>query len=164
MKIKESVRITSAVFAWILLGLCMLVWGKLSGFEKGYFYGVFQNPPHTGFSGDGPNFFQTVNCWYFLISVCLIIYIIAIFLKPLIVSSFVCLSSLSVAIYPFWDSFSIKYGILAMESKFSYDYWLKISVYIDWFCLIGIIILMLIQFTSVISNKLENKPNSIYIP
>lgn len=159
----------SAVFAWILLGLCLLVWGKVSGFEKGFFYGVFQDPPSfsspsgLSFSGGGPDFFQTINCWYFLIAACLSIYIIATFLKPMIVSCVICLLSLTIAAYPFWDSFNLKYGIIAMKANFPYDYWLKISVYFDWFCLIGIMILMLIQFISLISNKSETKLNSLYI-
>ncbi len=163
MESKESIRITLAAFAWILLGLCLFIWGKVSGFEEGFFYGVFRPPPPTRFSADGPNFYQTVNCWYFLIAVCLSIYIIATFLKPLALSCVICLFSLAVAVYPFWHSFKFKYGILEMKANFPYDYWLKISVYFDWFCLVGIMILMLIQFISIISNRLEDKPNSICI-
>ncbi len=135
MKNNNLVKVASIILASVSICICLFIWGKVSGFEYGYFYGVFQNPPSTFFNASGPNFFQEINKWYFIITVGFCIYIIGKLLKSLAVSSIICILSLSVGFYPYWDMLSYKKEILAMETKFPYDYWLNKSVYFDWFLL-----------------------------
>ncbi len=59
MRNKDLVKIISITLALVSLVTCLFIWGQVSGFEKGYLYGVFQNPPQTGWSGVGErNFFS----------------------------------------------------------------------------------------------------------
>ena len=146
MKSKSSVRTISIILALVSIGICLVFWGLVSGLEKGYFYGVFQDPPHMGFAVHAPNFFSVTNTWYFIIAIGFSVYIIGKFLKSLIASTIVCILSLSVALYPFWDMYFYKREVLGIETRFSYDYWLRISTYFDWFLFCTAIVLMIMQF------------------
>jgi hypothetical protein len=161
MKNKELVKMISVTLGSFSLAACFLIWGLLSGFEMGYFYGVFQDPPSNGFGAHGPNFFQSINIWYFIIGVGFCIYIIGESIKPLVASSAVCILSLIVSIYPYWDMLSFKKEILSMQDKFSYDYWLNNSIYFDWCLLFTSIILMFIQFTKVSPRGLNTETYKI---
>lgn len=147
MRSKDLLQIISVSLALISLGICLFFWGQLSGFEKGYFYGMFQEIPQTGFSGGGTNYFHAINFWYLIIAVGFCVYVIGKYLKPLFISSIVCVLSLGIVIYPFWDMFQYKNEVLNISSHYRNDSWLNISIYFDWFLLIATVILMLIQFT-----------------
>ncbi len=155
MKGKDCVKITSVILALFSIGICVFIWGQVSGFEKGYFYGVFSPPPSTGFSASGPNFFQEINILYFILAVGFCIYSIGNLLKPSALSSTIRLLSLIVPIYPLWRTLSFKKEVLAMETKFSYDYWLNNSIYFDYLLLFIASILILFQVALIISNKLD---------
>lgn len=154
---KDLLKIISIALALVSLAACLFIWGQLSGFEKGYFYEVFLSPPSTGFSSSGPNFFQSINQWYFIIAIGFFIYSIGKFLKSLVLSTIICILSLSAGLYPFWDMISYKREVLAMKTKFSYDYWLNNSIYFDWFILFAAIILIFVQVTLFITRKLNTE-------
>ncbi len=158
MKNREVVKITSIALALISMAVCLFIWGRLSGFEKGYFYGVFQALPQTGWSGVGErNYFQFMNMSYFIIAFGFCIYIVGKFLKPLVVSSTVCILALSISIYPFWDMFAYKNEILSMKSIPSYYPWLNSSIYFDCFLLFTAVILIFIQITLFITRELNTE-------
>ena len=154
MRSKDLSQIISISLALISLLVCLFLWGQLSGFEKGYFYGMFKDVPQTRFSGVGEtNYFHAMNFWYLIIAVGFFVYVIGSYLKPLFISSIVCILSLSIVIYPFWDMLEYKNEVLTISSHYRNDSWLNISIYFDWFLLLAAIILMFIQFTRMINNS-----------
>lgn len=155
MKNKDLVNVIPISLALFSVGICLFIWGQVSGLEKGYFYGVFQSPPYTGVIAHGPNFFQSINIWYFIIAVGFCIYIVGKFLKSRTASNAICMLSLSVGIYPYWNMFSYKNEVLAMKTKFSYEYWLNNSIYFDWFLLFAVTILMIMQVNSIMTRKVD---------
>jgi hypothetical protein len=155
MKNKNLVKVISISLALFSIGICLFIWGQVSGLEKGYFYGVFQSPPYTGIIAHGPNFFQSINIWYFIIAVGFCVYIVGKFLKSWTASNSVCILSLCAGIYPYWDMFSYKKEVLAMKTKFSYEYWLNNSIYFDWFLLFAAIILMIVQVNLIMTRKVH---------
>ncbi len=151
----------SIALALVSLISCIFIWGQVSGFEKGYLSGVLYSTeliePKISFSGGGFSIFDRLNNWYFIITIGFCIYIIGKFLKPLIVSSAVCLLSLSIALYPFSDMLFYKSNVLSISNHNRDDYWLNISIYFDWFLLLAAVVLMFIQFVLVITRKLDNE-------
>lgn len=144
----------SISLALISLLVCLLLWGQLSGFEKGYFYGMFKEVSQTGFSGVGEtNYFHALNFWYLIIAGSFFVYVLGSYLKPLFISSIVCLSSLIVAIYPFWDMLQYKNDVLTTSSHYRNESWLNVSIYFDWFLLLAVIILIFAQFTRMINSS-----------
>ncbi len=47
MRSKDLLQIISVSLALISLFVCLFLWGQLSGFEKGYFYGMFKDVSQT---------------------------------------------------------------------------------------------------------------------
>ena len=157
MKNRNLLKIASIILALVSLAIGLFFWGELSGFEKGYFYGIFQNPPQTGTVVFTFNHFQSINIWYFIITVGFCVYIIGKFLKPLLVSSSICILSLSIVFYPFWDMLQYKNEMLNVSHHYREDFWFNISIYFDWFLLFATIILMFTQFTLFITRKLNTE-------
>ncbi len=119
MRSKDLSQIISISLALISLLVCLFLWGQLSGFEKGYFYGMFKDVPQTRFSGVGEtNYFHAMNFWYLIIAVGFCAYVIGSYLKPLFISSIVCILLLSVVIYPFWDMLHYKNEVLTISSRY----------------------------------------------
>lgn len=142
-------RVLATILALASLAVCVLNWSELSGLEYGYFYGVFANPPSSGFSGDSPNYFQSINIWYFVIVICLLIYLIAKLLKPPVVSLILCISALSVSVFPLWNMLGFKYEVLEMHSP--YYPWLSNSIQLDVLCAAAISITIFIEVILFIS-------------
>lgn len=156
MKRRHFINIVPIILALGSIGTCVIFWGLVSGFERGYFYGVFHNPPPTpGIAVHGPNFFQQINIWYFTVFVGLCGYIFGKLFKPLVVSTVICVFSLSVALYPFWDMYFYKREVLEIDYPFSYTYWLRVSTYFDWLMICTVIALMLFQILLTLRSKAD---------
>lgn len=158
MKYKNALKIKSFVIALISLSICLYLWGQINGFEQGYTSGVFNEYPHVSevkIAVHGPNFFDVMNQWYLIIISGFSLYIISNFLKPLAISSTLCILSLAVIIASSLQIISFKNEILDMEYKFPYDYWLNNSIYFDWSCLFTAITLMFIQVAIIIISKFD---------
>lgn len=154
MRSKDLLQIISISLALISLFVCLFLWGQLSGFEKGYFYGMFKDVSQTKFSGIGEtNYFHAMNFWYLIIAIGFCGYIAGKYLKPLFISSIVCILSLSVVIYPFWDMLHYKNEVLTISSHYRDNSWLNISIYFDWFLLLATVILLFFQFIIMINNS-----------
>ena len=125
----------------------------MSGLEKGYFYGVFADPGNYGFS-DGWNFYQFINTSYFTIVLGLCFYIAGKFIRSQTITNYVCILSLSIALYPFWDMYFVKREILPVGYFYvPYGYWLGISVYFDWVLLFVVLSLLIIQIFLMIDSS-----------
>ncbi|MCY7347864.1 MAG: hypothetical protein LH614_16830 [Pyrinomonadaceae bacterium] len=160
MKYKQVLKVISFVLGLISLSICLYLLGQLNGFEQGYISGVFNEYPHVSdsslrFSSGGPNFFEFTSQGYLLMVVGISVYLYCNFLKPAAISIALCIFSLAIVFVALWRIIPFKNEILAMEYKFSYDYWLNNSIYSDWFCLFTAVILLLIQIALTIPTKVD---------
>ncbi len=157
MRNKDLVKIISITLALVSLFTCLFIWGELSGFEKGYFYGFIQNPPHIeGISGnDGTNFYQIINITYFIISIGFCAYVTGKLLKSPVLSNIVCIVSLSLVTYPLFNILLYKNDFLPFNGSGSRVFWLNNSIYFDWFFLFATVILLLIQLILINTRKLN---------
>src|SRR5688500_15168074 len=155
MKDKDLLKILSIAFSFFGLVTCLYIWGQLSGFEKGYFYGVFytkQPDPNIIGSYFGSDIFEHINNWYFTITFGFSVYMIGKCLKSMMLSSIVCIVSLCIALYPFFDMLVYK-----TTDHYGIKQWVNNSIYFDCFLLFTVIILMFIQFNLIITRKLESE-------
>lgn len=130
------------------VGLSVLNWTLLSGLDYGPFYGVFMDPPSTGFSADGPNYYQSLNLWYLMITLCFAAYIA--FSRRSEIDGFILrVAALCLAIYPFFNMLSFKYDVIVNSGRLDYR-WLQNSIYVDVFCLASIVVLMTIEIMHVL--------------
>ena len=159
MRNKDLVKTISITLAIVSLVTCLFIWGQISGFEKGYLYGLIQNPPRIeGISGQGgTNFFQVINTWYLITVLGFCAYIIGKCLKPLVVSSIICMVSLSVVILPLFNILQYKYDFLPVTRPGSDVFWLNNSIYFDWFFLFATVTLMFVQITLINTRKLDTE-------
>ena len=159
MRNKDLVKIISITLALVSLFTCLFTWGELIGFEKGYFFGFIQNPPHIkGISGnDGTNSNQIFGITYFIISIGFCAYITGKFLKSSVLSNIVCIVSLSLVTYPLFNILLYKNGFLPVKGPCSHVFWLNISIYFDCFFLISTVILLLIQINLINTRKLNTE-------
>jgi hypothetical protein len=139
--------------------LSFLNWTWLSGTEYGYFYGVFSNPPTSGFAVDGPNYYQSMNVWYLLITSSFLVAIAAGFSRT--IGGFVLrIATLSAATYPFINILYFKYDVIVNSGRHDYT-WLQNSTYFDIFCLTAIVVLMYIEIMRVWKSTLKNQSRTI---
>jgi hypothetical protein len=159
MRNKDLVKIISITLALVSLFTCLFIWGELSGFEKGYFYGFIQNPPHIeGISGnDGTNFYQIINITYFIISIGFCAYVTGKFLKSSVISNIVCMASLSIVTYPLFNILLYKNDFLPVKGPGSHVFWRNISIYFDCFFLFATVILLLIEIILINTRKLSTE-------
>jgi hypothetical protein len=158
MRNEDLVKIISITLALVSLITCLFIWGQISGFEKGYLYGVIQSPPRIeGISGQEVNFFQIINSIYLIISLGFCAYIIGKFLKSLVISSVICMVSLSVVVIPLYDILRYKNDFLPVTRPGSDVFWLNNSIYFDWFFLFATVTLMFVQITLINTRKLDTE-------
>ena len=149
-KAKSWMQVGSIILTIVAVALCLIDWFQVSGYKYGYFYGVFKDPPMNGFSADGPNYYQSINTWYFVISLCLLVFLSGKIARWAVASNIICIVALCVSIFPFWNMLDFKTDVL---SRFNSYNWLSISIYLDWFCLVAIITLLFFEILLMISNK-----------
>lgn len=141
--------------AVVSLVVCLTDWFHVSGSEYGMFYGVFVDPPSSGFSGDGPNYYQSINSWYFYISICLVLYLAGKFLGQSLPAVVARIFALCVAVFPFMNMLQWKYLVMTVELDYE---WLETSIYLDWGCLIALVTIMFIEIITLISrNRISKK-------
>jgi hypothetical protein len=151
----RRIPITIPLAVAVLILSCF-AWGSVSGLEKGFFYGLFSNPPTSGFAAHGPNYYQELNSWYFWIVLSAATLIILTFwsshIGSLIKILLCCFSLIS-----FWNMFDFKLSVLGLD-RCCKDYpWLRTSVYLDLFtalALFGILSKELISLVKA-SSRLE---------
>lgn len=114
--------------AAICLATVLVAWYQLSKNHFGMFYGVFAEPPKSGFSGIGFNHFQSINCWYFTIGICLVVYLAGRFLGGSITAVVIRLLALSISTYPFMNMLMYKFALGDLTRPYE---WLEASVYLD---------------------------------
>lgn len=122
----------------ICLAIVLVTWYQLSRNYYGMFYGVFAAPPKTGFSGVEFNHFQSINCWYFTIAICLMVYLACRFLGGSLTAVVVRIVALCISTYPFANMLIYKFS---NQNFFNEDWyyryeWLEASVYLDIACLV----------------------------
>lgn len=143
----------------VVLILSCFTWGALSGLERGFFYGVFSNPPTSGFAAYGPNYYQELNTWYFWI-VLLTTALIVLALWSSNLGSLLKTLLCCVSIFPYWNMFDFKFTVLGLELCCEYYPWLQTSVYLDMLaagCIVAILSLELLALVKA-GNKLEAIP------
>lgn len=142
-------KVASIIIAAVSLVVSIFMWAQLSGFEYGFFYGVFQNPPNNGFSADGPNYYQSLNIWYFWVSLCLSVVIIAKFFRHAIIGGVICIPLLAFSTVSIWNMTEFKKLVIEVRGDsftwFDPYPWLNSSLYSDWFCLFALIILLVFE-------------------
>lgn len=136
--------------AIVCFAVCLTDWFQVSGGRYGMFYGVFVDPPPSGFSADGPNYFQSVNSWYFFISICLLLFLAGKLFGRSFPAVIVRIFTLCVAVFPFLNMLTYKYDVMTVELHYE---WLEISIYLDWACLIAMTGIMFIETISLISRN-----------
>lgn len=141
--------------ATICLAVCLTYWFRVSGSRYGMFYGVFVNPPPSGFAVHGPNYYQSINSWYFVISLCLLVFVVGKLLGRSLPAVAARIFALCVAVFPFVNMLMYKYDVMTVELNYE---WLKTSTYLDWACMIVMVSIMCIEIISLISrNRISKK-------
>ena len=140
MSVRRSGAVLAVFIAAACMFLCFLNWTLLSGLEYGYFYGVFRDPPTSGLVAHGPNYYQSMNVWYLVITLSFLVYVAARFRQTLY--GFVMrVAALCVAIYPFFNMLYYKYDVMVISQKRDVSR-LQNSIYVDVFCLVSIVVLV----------------------
>jgi hypothetical protein len=138
-----------------LAGSCYF-WFQLAKPEYGMFYGVFDDPPSNGLSPAGPNHFELINTWYFVISFCLLIYLILrqtaktwhVYALRILV--------LAIATFPLLNMLDYKYPGPSYSRP---EWWLQVSLYFDVFAAAAILAIIGIEIFSLIAKpKSQDKP------
>ena len=143
--VSSRLNLIFTAIAISLLSVSIFFWAQLSGLERGFFYGVFEDPPNQGFAADGPNYYQSLNVFYFWMSVCVGICLSASFVKNKFIRV-VCILLLAFVTISTWNNLEYKNAVVALRSGFYFPYpWLKTSIYFDWYCLLAAAALLFIE-------------------
>jgi hypothetical protein len=101
--------------AIVCFAVSLTDWFHVSGRKYGMFYGVFVNPPPSGFSGDGPDYYQSINGWYFVISICLIVFLAGKLFGRSLPAAAARIFVLCVSVFPFVNMLKWKYLVMPVE-------------------------------------------------
>lgn len=135
----------------ICLIICLIDWFQVSGSEYGIFYGVFADPQDfSGFAVGGPNYYQSINIWYFTIIICLIIYMVGVLLGRSLPAVIARGLALCIATFPFFNMLMYK---LAVSDSSTRKDWLEPSIYLDFVCLILIATIIGTEIITYLSRK-----------
>ena len=123
------------------------MWANVSGNEYGLFYGVFSDPPFTGMVAHGPNYYQSINTWYFWISICLVGCLTTKFLRESIILRGTCVLLLLFVLISTWEMLQYKRHVSDIaRGSFYHSYpWLESSIYWDWSLLFATVVLLVIE-------------------
>lgn len=146
----RMLNILTGVLVMVCLAVCLMDWFQVSGRRYGMFYGVIVDPPPSGFAVHGPNYYQSINTWYFIISICTIVFFAARLLGSAVASVGARILTLCVAVISFVNMLSYKYDVMTV--KLPYE-WLEISIYLDWWCLITMAIVMCLEMIRLIPGR-----------
>jgi hypothetical protein len=133
-----------AILATAVIVLSILSWTLLSGPERGFLYGVFIDPPNSGFAAHGPNYFQSVNIWYFMITAFFVGYCSFISWER-IDGLILRMVALVISTYPLINMLLFKYDVIVNSGVANNYKWLQNSVYTDIFSLIMIVVLIALE-------------------
>ena len=157
----DRLKKTSIAISAVLLAVSIFMWAQLSGFEYGFFYGVFQNPPSRGFAEHGaPNYYQSLNGWYLSICVCLSFVLITKFFRYRVASGVISILLLAFITISAWNMIDYKTYILPSSHSYLWsdrDWWLTSSIYIDWFCIFAFVVLLVIEIWMVRLAKVRSE-------
>lgn len=161
---REVLKIISLGLASLSFVICLLLWGEISGFKKGFLaaYHVENADNTIKIATSGPNFFEFVIGKYALIALCFYIYLVGKLIKEENSSQFLCILSLVVSIILYLLLLQFKYGI-DDSAVLLYREWLTTSIKFDWFCFFTAVGLLIIQIASLATNYFKRKSNSISI-
>ena len=159
MKNKDILKIISLALASISFIICLLLWGETSGFRQGYGAAIdieSINQISANFSAHGPNFFEFLIRRYCIIALSIYVYIIGRVTKIEILSHIICVSSLGMVIYQYWQMLQYKKDVLDNSSHLlPYKTWLLNSVWLDWFCSFIVALLLIVQVIILFSQFLR---------
>lgn len=156
-KILRKISLSLGLIAFIV---CLGLYFEYYGFDQGFLVAEksYENllVDRIELSGDGPRTYEFFGDMYRYIASFLLIFLISKFLEAKNLSEIVfgrkllfqimCLFSLSLALYQFWQLFYWKKD--RSQSSFwtePYDKILRDTVLFDWFCLVIILVLLIIQ-------------------
>lgn len=150
MKNEHALKLLSCGIVFVSLAICLLLYGEISGFNKGYSAAMTFAFPETVASGEfssgGPNFYEYIGGGYVFAAFCYGIYLISGLAKDENVLPYIRIASLGIVIYQYWLMLGFKYRLLLnTEVKYPYDDWLRDSIQLDWFCLISAALLVTIH-------------------
>jgi hypothetical protein len=155
-------KVASIAIAAVSLVVSIFMWAQLSGIEYGFFYGVFQDPPNSGFAAHGPNYYQSLNIWYFWISLCLSIVIIAKFFRHTIIGGVISILLLAFSAISTWNMTEYKQLVIEVRGDSFALYnpypWLNSSIYFDWLLLFAFIVLLVIEISTMRAEKTQSVP------
>ena len=156
---ERRTRLQIPVFlAVVCVCVSLLSWTLVSGLKYGPFYGVFSDPPSSGFAVHGPNYYQSMNIWYLVITLCFAAYVVLATREG--IDGFILrIAVLCIAVYPFFNMLSFKYDVIVNSGLRDYT-WLQNSIYTDVFCLVSIVSIMTIEIFHVLRPSRQTKgPN-----
>jgi hypothetical protein len=162
----NRLRTASLAIVAVSLAVSMFMWAHLSGFEYGFFYGVFRNPPSDGFAAHGPNYYQSLNAWYFSISLCLSFVMTAKFFRHTIVSGVLCILLLAFITVSTGEMIEYKNLVIAGLPGYSSLWfdpypWLNSSIYFDGFCIFAFVVLLVIEIWMMRSVRVSSESTAI---
>lgn len=161
----NSLKKTSIAISAVSLTVSLFMWAQLTGFEYGFFYGVFHDPPQIGFAAHGPNYYQSLNIWYFSIAICLTFVVTAKVFRHSITSGVLCILVLAFVTISTWNMTEYKQTVLAVRgnSFFWFDAypWLNSSIYSDWFCIFAFGVLLVLEIWMIRSVRMSSEPTEI---
>ena len=153
----NRLKVVSIAIAAVSLAAALFLWAQLSGFEYGFFYGVFADPPNNGFAAHGPNYYQSLNIWYFWVSLCLSVVLIVKFFKHTIIGGVFSILLLAFSAISIWNLTEFKKMVIDVRGDSFAWYnpypWLERSLYFDWFCLSSLIVLLVIEISMMRSQE-----------
>jgi Fe2+ transport system protein B len=120
------------------------------------FYGVFADPPNfSGLAIGGPNYYQSINIWYFTIEICLVVYMVGMLLGRALPAVLVRILALCVSTFPFINMLMYKFPVRDSSSR---KEWLETSIYLDCICLVFVAAIVGIEFIMYTSRKNDGIP------
>ncbi len=134
--------------AIVCLVICLTTWFQVSGYSYGMFYGVFSDSPASGFAIHAPDYYQSINSWYFFISVCLAVFLLGKLLGRSLLAVIVRVLAICISTFPFFNMLIYKFAVLSSRKE-----WLETSIYMDCVCLILIASIVGIEILVYISHN-----------
>lgn len=161
-------RNISIGFAFIALSICLILFAEHHAFEQGWdLAGGFWNSKSQNslsFSvGTGPTTYGFLTERYLFIGCFFVIYLVSEFIKKELLSKVICLSSLTVIIYQFWDIYNWYELLIKTFPYYNTDSYFRLinaSVPFVWIVFSIVIALLIMQTTNlfITKTKLHEKP------
>lgn len=146
MPINETISKICNFLAYAAFGSCLFMWGRISGLEKGYLYGVFQAHPSLNGFGWYIDSYQHFNNWYFYITIGFGIYLVSKLFKPSFVSSVICVLSLAIVFQQHLDMWGYLSYRLFYAARTNDNVWMQNAPYFHLVLFVVVVFLIAAEF------------------